>query len=410
MMRVCQSIAASGIYFLGAFLLGSLAWVSYPVLKPILRSEREMLSLVAGMSAILAGVGIPCFWMLASFIFKTFGKERLVFRLPLSGLRFVQSWFGEDVKMLPQLASLLCAHLDNVNSTTERNALRVVEALDHIREESSEFLEKLRLTSEAAKSQMESQAQTLARSTNTVSEIRAYIGRREEKLQKDTERISLVLAGVKDLMEFTRATRGISVQTKILALNATIEAARAGEAGRGFEVVANEVRKLALESERITNHIESTLREFVEVTEANLSSVADLRSIKEEREHLSNLVADIEALQKEASRLPALTMESQKAMEKIYEDILTALGYMQFQDITRQQIQHVQMALRNLKDYFQAVEKRMRGYYGWPLRSLEEQVRQLREEYVMQSERSTHDKVMGEGTAQADGGPKIELF
>jgi methyl-accepting chemotaxis protein len=410
MIRLCRLITTTATCFLTAFLLGSLAWISYPLLKSTVTSHREMFSLAVGMAAILTGVGIPGFWVLASFILKGLGRGRLVVRLPSMGLRHVRGWSGEEVRMLPQLASLLCAHLENVNSTTETNALRIMEALDHIREESSELLQKLRLTTEAAQSQMQSQAQTLARSTNTLSEIRAYVGRREEKIQEDTERISVVLKSVKDLMEFTRATRGISVQTKILALNAAIEAARAGEAGRCFEVVANEVRKLALESERITNHIESKLGEFVEVTEANLSSVADLKSVMEEREHLSNLVADIEQVQQEANRLPALTIECQKAMEKIYGDILTALGYMQFQDITRQQIQHVQMALRNLKDYFQGLERGAEGRSGRPLGSLEEQIRQLKEEYVMQSERSTHEEVMGEGAPQAQDGPKIELF
>ena len=61
--------------------------------------------------------------------------------------------------------------------------------------------------------------------------------------------------------------RGISEHTQLLALNATIEAARAGAAGRGFGVVANEVRQLAHETERATTSIAEQLRMIREATE-----------------------------------------------------------------------------------------------------------------------------------------------
>lgn len=68
----------------------------------------------------------------------------------------------------------------------------------------------------------------------------------------------------KDITNIVSIVSGISEQTNLLALNASIEAARAGEAGRGFSVVAEEVRKLAEQSNDAVQEINSNLALFVE--------------------------------------------------------------------------------------------------------------------------------------------------
>lgn len=91
---------------------------------------------------------------------------------------------------------------------------------------------------------------------------------------KDTgDQVNSLVQAAQKIGEVVSLIQDIAEQTNLLALNATIEAARAGEAGRGFAVVASEVKGLAEQTSRATDQISGLITDIQSSTEASVTSI-----------------------------------------------------------------------------------------------------------------------------------------
>lgn len=132
--------------------------------------------------------------------------------------------------------------------------------------------------SDDSKSAAESGGLAVSHSMNAIGQLDGQM----KQLTNDSNKIGEIIEVIDD----------IAKQTNLLALNAAIEAARAGDQGRGFAMVANEVRKLAERSSEATKQITSIIKGMQDRTQSSAESVIHAVGLAQETEEILNNIVD----------------------------------------------------------------------------------------------------------------------
>jgi len=181
----------------------------------------------------------------------------------------------------------------------------------------------------------------------------------------------------------------IADQTRLLALNAAIEAARAGEHGRGFAVVADEVTKLAnrsgLAAEKIRNFAgdvrnatQSAMKELEQLAAIDLTATLDSQKF----------VMDMtEVMAQKNTTLESSIQQSSQRAEELGRDVSHIVMSMQFQDITRQKLEHVYQPLEHLEVPLKILGQGGLSDGDW--QGAIDQLKQIEMASTMESERKT---------------------
>ena len=193
--------------------------------------------------------------------------------------------------------------LSRTASEVVRNVDTESKIVEHTKEEGIALVKSIEISVLKAKNSQ----QALSNTQKDISDVKTKVEQLEYTMQATaakeqnlTERLNTVSQNANEVKDVLGIIRDIADQTNLLALNAAIEAARAGEHGRGFAVVADEVRKLAERTQKSLVEIDATINVVVQsIMDANTDiahnagEVNALASISAELQDGMNNVANI---------------------------------------------------------------------------------------------------------------------
>lgn len=182
-----------------------------------------------------------------------------------------------------------------------------------------------------------------------LEQITATLNRTQEFRQAIVEQIAGISRYSGDLKNMAERVGAIATQTNLLALNAAIEAARAGEAGRGFAVVADEVRKLSTESGVTGKQIQEMVDAVSGTIDGAIATANDFSHQEAELVQASHATAGqiIERFQGTADTLSASLAALRDEQARVEADIAEVLVGLQFQDRVQQILGHVMDDMAN---------------------------------------------------------------
>ncbi|CAK0776145.1 methyl-accepting chemotaxis protein [Azospirillaceae bacterium] len=236
---------------------------------------------------------------------------------------------------------------------------------------------------------------------------------RQREQDEGTDKQTQIRAVTDRLKGMVKSIRDIAYQTNMLAFNASIEAARAGKAGAGFTVVASEVKALSRQSDKVAVGIQREISQLIETINSSLDQI--IRGHAEEEEHdlrcISRTVADLtENLEKLISHQRDVLIKVHNESREIAEPIMSLMSSVQFQDITRQQLEMlvqtsetVDAHIESLRNVLLDLEKDIDP------ESLGQKIDNMYKLYVMAQQRNAHLEAAGSAGRETEGA-LVELF
>lgn len=339
------------------------------------------------------------------------GKRRLApalekMRHLRSDRRTVEAHTNHTVLLIDnhvRLDAAIDGQLQAVSEETEAAALNLISQVRKLNDAAVTLVGYLESSDQSASSMGHGLQDSMA----SIHQIGKFVEDLPERIRADVAQVQdSAIKEIDGLGSFIGVIKDISMQSKLLAINAAIEAAHAGVAGRGFSVLARELRVLAERSEEAASTIEHGLQTAQQAMREGLElnpmerHIAEAGSIIESIRHLQ--ASNEEVQQHYRDLFKVVTQHNVSLASEISE----LLGHIQFQDIIRQRIERIAASVAQRND----VLRDMPCYVvasGPEVAELQQKMCVILDDYIANEQRHASSKA---AAPDAEALPKFELF
>ena len=299
---------------------------------------------------------------------------------------------------------------------SEREVVAAIEQINQLIERSVRQKAEIAHSVTCGRNLTEATHEKIQRNKEMIAALHSQLEMRLTQTRASFDRIRNMADEVYALTPLIKVITSIATQTNLLALNAEIESARAGKAGRGFSVVAMEVRKLALLSTQAAAEVSAKINSTRKKVECEFKAAKEDLANDEANRANAGLMADLNAMQQEFAKngdlLLAVISEVDGNYGEMVQRLSEAMGHIQFQDVMRQRMGHVQDALSGLRDHIPDLAAKLDqpDWDGQLDCTFEAMLDAQLMQYRMASQTVTHLAVAGKEVQAVTSGPAIELF
>ena len=335
----------------------------------------------------------------------------------LERLHKVNEEVAAELKQMQDFNTVVRGHLKNVIDETEAAAFGIVERLQTIDAVVTSLDQFVAGTAGESENLTRGARERIEKNRDIVVKMSGYVQQRLQDAEQDQIRVAQVVGEARALESLVQLIKHVAGQINLLALNAAIEAARAGEAGRGFAVVADEVRKLSAETETAVSKISLGIQSVAKTIEIQFQDTLSHDDLDQEKIMLGQFSTQLQELGESYQELMQHETETlnqvQRSSTQLGNMFLEAQAGVQFQDVTRQQIEQVMQALKQLDEHAEGLAERLRVYEepAANYTPLTRRLETLYSGYVMEQQRTSHDaSLKREASKQVSVKSNIELF